>query len=473
MKQRYFKSQLMTAIFQAALYIFVFIAFFLLLSVTNPQIINMSRTAAITMATFAIVLFILTNVYGGYKLGVTKARSVFFSILISVVMTDIVTYIQLQIMNVNPANNPHLILFGEDFMLFCLILILQTLIIYLFVKLGHVLYFNINPPERCCIVASSQEQADHIAEKINSFTQKYKLCDVVHYNCDDLFDTIRDHDVVFLSGIPDTEEAQIEAFCYKYGKTMYLLAELEDVIISSSSQVVIDDTPFLFTHRVEPSLTQLLLKRVMDIVISAVGILVLSPLMLAAAISIRLTSKGPILYRQERATLNGKVFKIIKFRTMYEQADDCRGESACENDARITRAGRVLRKYRIDELPQLFNVFMGDMSVVGPRPEMLENVDRYTREVPEFEYRNKMKAGLTGQAQIDGKYNTSPKDKVILDLLYIEKFSLSLDIKLMLRTITVFFRHDSTEGFQTRKKPSPMKMRIRPRSMENQQKPEA
>jgi len=467
MKKRYFQSQLVATIFQAALYLLVFVAFFLLLSVTNPQIINMSRTAAITMATFAIVLFILTNVYGGYKLGINKPRSVFFSILISVVMTDIVTYIQLQIMNVNPANNARLILFGEDFFLFCLILLIQTAVIFFFVKLGHIFYFRINPPERCCIIASSQEQADHIAEKINSFTQKYKLCDVLHYNCDDVYETIRDHDVVFLSGIPDTEEAQIEAFCYKHGKSMYLLAELEDVIISSSSQVVIDDTPFLFTHRLEPTLIQRFLKRAMDIVISSVGILALSPLMLAAGISIRLTSKGPVFYRQARATLNGKVFNIIKFRTMYEQAGDCQSESACENDARITRAGRVLRKYRIDELPQLFNVFTGDMSIVGPRPEMLENVDRYTREVPEFVYRNQMKAGLTGQAQIDGKYNTSPKDKVILDLLYIEKFSLSLDIKLMLRTITVFFRHDSTEGFQTLKKPSPMKMRIRSRNAEN------
>ena len=467
MKNRYFQSQLLATVFQSALYLFVFAAFFLLLSVTNPQIINMSRTAAITMATFAVVLFILTNVYGGYKLGINKPRSVFFSILISVVMTDIVTYIQLQIMNVNPANNPHLILFGEDFLLFCLILLIQTSVIFFFVKLGHVFYFRINPPERCCIIASSQEQADHIAEKINSFTQKYKLCDVLHYNCDDLLETIQQHDVVFLSGIPDTEEAQIEAFCYKHGKSMYLLAELEDVIISSSSQVVIDDTPFLFTRRLEPTLTQRFLKRAMDIVISSIGILALSPLMLAAAVSIKLTSKGPVFYRQARATLNGEVFKIIKFRTMYEQADDCQVESACENDARITRAGRVLRKYRIDELPQLFNVFVGDMSMVGPRPEMLENVDRYTREVPEFVYRNQMKAGLTGQAQIDGKYNTSPKDKVILDLLYIEKFSLSLDIKLMLRTLTVFFRHDSTEGFQTLKQPSPMKMRIRPRNTEN------
>ncbi len=390
----------------------------------------------------------------------------FFSILISVVMTDIVTYVQLQIMNVNPYNNPHLILFGEDFLLFLIGVVLQTAFIYLFVKLGYFFYFKINPPERCCIIASSQEQADHIAEKIGTFVQKYKLCDVLHYNCDDLYETIDDYDVVFLSGIPDTEEARIKGYCYKHGKSMYLLAELEDVIVSASAQVVIDDAPFLYTRRVEPTLAQRFLKRVMDIVISAAGILLLSPLMIAAAVSIAATSKGPVFYRQERATINGRVFRIIKFRTMYDQADT-QAESASENDARITKPGRILRKYRIDELPQLFNVLLGDMSVVGPRPEMLENVDRYTREVPEFEYRNQMKAGLTGQAQIDGKYNTSPKDKIILDLLYIEQFSLTLDIKLMLRTLTVFFRHDSTEGFQTRKKHSPMPMRIRARGRDN------
>ncbi|MCE5342113.1 MAG: sugar transferase, partial [Eubacteriales bacterium] len=150
-------------------------------------------------------------------------------------------------------------------------------------------------------------------------------------------------------------------------------------------------------------------------------------------------------------TIGGKEFEIIKFRTMYQGACDVAAQSACLNDGRITTVGRLLRKYRIDELPQLFNVLIGDMSIVGPRPEMLENVDRYTQEVPEFEYRNQMKAGLTGMAQIDGKYNTSPRDKVILDLFYIENFSLMLDTKMILRTATVFFRRDSTEGFHLHK----------------------
>ncbi|HNW86259.1 MAG TPA: exopolysaccharide biosynthesis polyprenyl glycosylphosphotransferase [Candidatus Limiplasma sp.] len=451
MSRRYILSQVVKTVFQCLLYVTLFLSFFLPLSVTNPQIINLSRTAATTMATFAIVLVILTYVYGGYQLGIKKARSVFSSVLIAVLFADVFTYLQLEIMNVNPAKNHQLILFGEDFWLFCSAIVLQVGLIYLFVWLGYHFYFKINPPQKCCIVTSSQEQAQHIAEKIATFRQKYKLCDVLHYECADVHQTILNHDVVFLAGIPDTEEAELKSFCYKYGKTMYLLAELEDVITSTSEQSVIDDTLFLYIHRVEPSLVQRFIKRASDIVISVLGLIVTSPLMLLAALLIFLSHNGPIFFRQKRATIGGRVFNIIKFRTMYRNACDTAGSSACENDERITRVGRVLRKYRIDELPQLFNVLAGDMSIVGPRPEMLENVDRYTQEVPEFEYRKQMKAGLTGMAQIDGKYNTAPKDKVILDLLYIENFSLMQDAKLILRTATIFFRRDSTEGFHARK----------------------
>lgn len=459
MSKRYVLSQVVKTLFQGLLYLSLFLTFFLLLSNNNPQIINLSRTAATTMATFAIVLAILTYVYGGYQLGVKKARSVFSSIIIAVLLTDIATYLQLEIMNVNPAKNSHLLLFGEDFWLFSTAMLIQIGLIYLFVALGYHFYFKINPPQKCCVVTSSQEQAEHIAEKIATFRQKYKLCDVLHYDCKDVHETILNHDVVFLAGIPDTEEAELKSFCYKYGKTMYLLAELEDVITSTSEQSVIDDTLFLYIHRVEPSLIQRFVKRASDIVISLLGLVITSPFMLIAGLLIALTSHGPVFFRQKRATIGDKVFNIVKFRTMYVNASDAQGQSACENDNRITRVGKVLRKYRIDELPQLFNVLTGDMSIVGPRPEMLENVDRYTQEVPEFEYRKQMKAGLTGMAQIDGKYNTTPKDKVILDLLYIENFSLMLDAKLILRTVTVFLRRDSTEGFHTRKRTKCMAMR--------------
>ena len=452
MDKRYVLSQAVKTVFQCLLYVSLFLTFFLLMSITNPQVINLSRTAATTMATFAILLFILSLVYGGYQLGEKKARSVFSSLVIAIVMTDIASYLQLQIMNVNPANNDRLILFGPDFGLFILALLMQVGFIYLFVTLGFHFYFRINPPERCCIISSSQEQAQHIAEKIATFRQKYKLCDVLHYQCRDVHQAILSHDVVFLAGIPDTEEAQLKSFCYKHGKTIYLQAELDDVIISTSQQSVIDDALFLYIHRVEPTLIQRFVKRLMDVALSLIGLVIGSPLVIFAAVAIKLTSPGRLFFRQERATIGGRVFQIIKFRTMYENACESLGQSACENDGRITRVGRFLRKYRIDELPQLLNVLMGDMSIVGPRPEMLENVNRYTQEVPEFEYRNQMKAGLTGMAQIDGKYNTTPKDKVILDLLYIENFSLMMDLKLIMRTATIFFRRDSTEGFQAGRK---------------------
>ena len=451
MSKRYVLSQLMKTVFQFLLYVSMFLSFFLLLSITNPQIINMSRTAATTMATFSIILMILTYVYGGYQLGVKKARSVFSSLMIAIIISDVVTYLQLQIMNVNPANNDRLILFGEDFWLLCGAMVIQIALIYAFVALGYHFYFTINPPQKCCVITSSQEQAEHIAEKIATFRQRYKLNDVLHYQCEDVHHTILDHDVIFLAGIPDTEEAQLKSFCYKHGKTIYLLAELEDVIISTSQQSVIDDTLFLDIHRVEPTLMQRFIKRSSDIVLSVVGLIVSSPIMLVAGLAIAMSHNGSIFFKQKRATIGDKVFDIIKFRTMYMNACDAQGQSVCENDNRITKVGRILRKYRIDELPQLFNVLVGDMSMVGPRPEMLENVDKYTQEVPEFEYRKQMKSGLTGMAQIDGKYNTSPKDKVILDMLYIENFSLMLDAKLLLRTITVFFRRDSTEGFHHHK----------------------
>lgn len=461
--KRFMRTQLMKLTFQALLYLFLFAAFFAMLSITNPAILNLSRTAATTMATFAMVMLILTIVYGGFEIGVKKMRSVFASLSLTTFFTDIITYIQLQIMNVNPQNpdaNQYLMLGGEDLVLLLLAMLLQFGMIYFFVSLGYHFYFRINPPQDCCIVTSSQELAVHVAEKMNTFCQKYKLTDVVHYECSDVKETILKHEAVFLAGIPDTEEARLEAFCYKHNKTIYLLAELEDVIISTAQQSILDDTPFLYIHRTEPTLVQLFVKRLCDIVISFLGLILTSPIMLVTALLLKLSGNGSVFFHQKRATINGRVFEIVKFRTMYpDSRDEADLVSARKNDARVTPLGKFLRKYRIDELPQLYNVLCGEMSIVGPRPEMLENVDRYTREVPEFRYRQQMKAGLTGLAQIEGKYNTSPKDKAILDLLYIENFSLAYDWKLILRTLTIFFRRDSTEGFSEKRVKCP-KMRV-------------
>lgn len=450
-RKRFYATQLMKLVFQALLYIFLFATFFGMLSITNAAILNISRTAAATMATFTCSMLLLTTVYGGFEIDHKRKRTVFANLSLAAFFTDLITYVILQIMNTNPNNpeaNATIILWGEDLALMAGAFILQVGVIYFLVSMGFRCYYHINPVQDCCIITSSQELACHVAAKMSGFGRKFNLTEVVHYECPDLKATIHRHDVIFLAGIPDTEEAALQAYCYKHHKTIYLLAELEDVVISTAQQTIMDDTAFLYIRPMVPTLTQRFTKRACDIVISLIGLIVTSPVMLITYLLLRFSGNGSPFFRQKRATLNGMVFEIIKFRTMYE---DSANVSARENDDRVTPIGRFLRKYRIDELPQLFNVLRGEMSLVGPRPEMLENVDRYTREVPEFKYRQQMKAGLTGLAQIEGKYNTSPKDKAILDLLYIENFSLAYDFKLLLRTLTIFFRRDSTEGFHNRR----------------------
>ena len=182
------------------------------------------------------------------------------------------------------------------------------------------------------------------------------------------------------------------------------------------------------------------------------AILLFSPLMLVIAAAIKLEDGGPVLYKQKRVTRDGKVFDILKFRSMIVNAEK-EGQviPAVGNDPRITKVGSVIRKIRMDEIMQLFNILKGDMSVVGPRPERVEHVEKYSAEVPEWHFREKVKGGLTGYAQIFGKYNTSPYDKLRLDLMYIENYSFRFDLKLIIMTIRVLFSRESTEGFETQK----------------------
>ena len=192
-------------------------------------------------------------------------------------------------------------------------------------------------------------------------------------------------------------------------------------------------------------------KRLLDILISLFLIVILSPLMLIIAALIKIEDHGPVLFEQKRVGAGGRIFNIYKFRSMIVNAEaDGKPRPAVENDSRITKVGRIIRKTRIDELPQLFNILKGDISMVGPRPERVEHVKLYTKEIPEFSYRLMVPQGLTGYAQIYGKYNTSPKDKLLLDLFYIEQQSLLMDIKIFMLTIKTVFTPESTEGFATK-----------------------
>ena len=225
--------------------------------------------------------------------------------------------------------------------------------------------------------------------------------------------------------------------------------KISDVIIRSSEMLHLFDTPLLLARNSGLSIEQRFIKRTIDLVFSGIILVIASPFMLIAAVMIKTYDHGPVFFKQKRYTIDRKEFYVYKFRSMIVDAEkDGVARLATKNDSRITPVGNILRKTRLDELPQLFNVLKGDMSLVGPRPERPEIAQEYEKETPEFAFRLKVKAGLTGYAQVYGKYNTTAYDKLKLDLMYIENYSLLSDIKLIIMTFKIMFMKESTEGLE-------------------------
>ena len=245
---------------------------------------------------------------------------------------------------------------------------------------------------------------------------------------------------------PDTRR-EIVSYCYRTGREALLLPDMSDVMLFSAAPMVMGDSLVYDLKTEGMDRTYRTIKRLTDIVVSVLGLVILSPLMLFTAIAVKAQDGGPVFYRQERLTRGGKRFMLTKFRSMIVNAESATGAVlAGKEDERITKVGRFIRATRIDELPQLWNILMGDMSLVGPRPERPEFYEIFCREYPEFEYRLKVKAGLTGYAQLYGKYNTTFAEKARLDMYYIQHASLLWDLQLMFYTLKIIFIRESTEG---------------------------
>ncbi len=431
-------------VLKATLYVLLIGTFFVIFGTKFEWILHPSRTAAVTFVTFCVLEAALIAVYGGYLIGRLKSKPIVMSISLATLITDVVTHLQLCIMNVNENNNSRFVYEAPH--LLVLVMIIQVALIIFSAYFGNYVYFTINSPEKCCVITSSLESLNSIMPKIVKYKKQYNVTEMVHYSSKDVFDIINDHDTIFLYDIPAKEKILLNEYCYAKNKNIYYNFEMNDVVMLGAKAAVLDDKPLVSAVVRDLTLEQKVVKRTMDIIISGLGLLVLSPVMLLCAALIKLEDGGHVFFRQTRATKGGKLFKVYKFRTMKEAGSI--NKSVTSDDDRITKVGKYLRKFRIDELPQLINIIKGEMSVVGPRPEMIENVDKYTEDLPEFAYRLRVKGGLTGYAQIAGKYNTSPKDKLVLDLMYIEKYSLWLDFKLILQTVTVLLKaSDSTEAF--------------------------
>lgn len=429
-----------------ALYASVFVCFFGIMSIPNPQLLRLSRTSGVTILTFIAVGFGMISAYGTYDIGKRKSKPIIASLMLATMITDVVTYLQLSIMNTNAANNATFRL--ESVGLLICVVFLQFVIINIFVYGGNFLYFHINEPEKCCIITSSADSFRQIAHAVKVFHKQYRITEIIDYRDENVFKSILKCEAIFIYDVPVKERTELIEYCYRNMRDIYFSPEIADIVEINSKHVILDDISLINLGVKELSIEQRVVKRAMDIVLSLFMLILSSPIWLICAAAIKINDGGKIFFKQKRATKNGRVFEVYKFRTMKENVDNY---SAVAEDDRITKVGKTLRKYRLDELPQLLNILSGDMSLVGPRPEMLENVYLYTKDYPEFEYRLRVKAGLTGYAQIAGKYDTSPKYKLVLDLMYIENYSILRDIKLLLQTLIVFFKPDSTQAFDTEK----------------------
>ena len=392
------------------------------------------------MVTFVVLGTALLSVYGGYAIGKQKSKPIIHSMVLATIITDLITYLEFCIMNASPANNYAFRFAAPEILL--LIVVLQVIFIIIWAYVGNYIFFTMNPPEQVCIITSSKKSLNQVLPKIRKYKKQYQVKDIIDYTSEDIYLAIDRNDTVFLYDVPVRERTYLIEYCYDHMKNIYYNPEICDVVAVNAKHVVLDDKSFVSLVIKDLSFEQRFVKRMIDLLLSTLGLIISSPILIISAVAIKICDHGPVFFKQKRATKDGRIFEVYKFRTMKEHVENV---SAKEDDDRITSVGKVLRKTRMDELPQIFNILKGDMSIVGPRPEMMENVLKYTRELPEFAYRLRVKAGLTGYAQIVGKYNTSPKDKLFLDLMYIENYSIWLDIKLIFQTLIVFLKTDSTE----------------------------
>lgn len=423
-----------------------FLAFFGMFGVLYPFLLRPSRTAVITSITFFVVYVLMTLVYGGLDLGKRKSKMILFSYVIKLLVTDLLTHLFLCVMNVTVVHGG-VFVYEAPWLLVCVYAVQLTLM-GLLAYIGNGIYFHFNAPAKCLVVKRPYDSAADLTRRVSKLKRQYcieRVCDITQR---DLLRRIDEVDAVFLYNLSTAERAPLVEYCFQKRKEIYYSVELQDIVAFGGEQVIFDDKPMVHYGVKGLTFEQRIFKRAMDIAVSGLGLLLVSPIMLITALAIKLEDHGSVFYRQPRLTYAGREFNVLKFRSMREDAGSDH-HSVTKDDDRITRVGRVIRKFRIDELPQLINILKSDMSLVGPRPEMVENVRKYTEDLPEFAYRLRAKAGLTGMAQIYGKYNTSPADKLAMDLTYIEHYSIWLDIKLLLRTVLVLFTpDDSTEAFE-------------------------
>ena len=329
-----------------------------------------------------------------------------------------------------------------------IITVLQIAVIVLWASFFQWIYSKMFPPRKMILIYG-ERPAFGLMNKIRTRDDKYNICETVNVKrgMEYVASRIQDYDSVIIGDIPCQARNHILKYCFEHSIRTYILPKISDIMLRGADDINLFDSPLLLARNQGFTFEQKVLKRTMDIVLSLVGIILSSPLMLLTALAILIQDGAPVIHKQTRLTMGGKEFCVYKFRSMIKDAEkDGVARLSAEKDVRVTPVGKIIRRVRLDELPQLFNILKGDMSLVGPRPERPQVAAEYREYMPEFDYRLKVKGGLTGFAQIYGKYNTTPYDKLKLDLMYIENYSFRLDLKLIFMTVKILFMKESTEG---------------------------
>ena len=392
---------------------------------------------------YAMIIYLFTSLYGGFKIGYLRLMDVLYSQLLSLFCSNVIAYLQICMISRDYLTPKPLLIMT----------VVQVVIILLWVLICKTIYAIVYPPRQMLLIYDDQSPKD-IMSKLGTRSDKYNICDVMHLDegLDNICDNLKNYEAVLIYDISAYERNVILKRCFDLSVRTYVTPKISDILLIGSDSIHLFDTPLLLSRNKGLSADQLMFKRIMDLLITIPVTIILMPLFLVIAFLIKVYDGGPVLYSQERLTIDGKVFKIYKFRSMCINSEKDGAQLARKGDDRITPVGRVLRALHFDEFPQVINIIKGDMSLVGPRPERPEIAAEYQKIIPEFNFRLKVKAGLTGYAQVYGKYNTTPYDKLKLDLTYIENYSLWLDVKLILLTFKILFQKENTEGIDAHQK---------------------
>lgn len=391
----------------------------------------------VVVALYAVLYMIFGRVYGGFWISLNRISESVYSQALAVMMTSGIMYVvtfllERQLPNIWPVIAAFAV---------------QLVLSGLWSMAAHVAYYMLFPATKTIIVYDERQGMEKLIQDYG-FEKKFTVIKTLKVEqCIANIDLLHNAQTVFVSGVHSHERNIILKYCVEHGIMMYLVPRIGDVLMSGAQQMHMFHLSMLRVGRYNPSPWHTIAKRTFDVVSAGALFLVISPLILITAIAIK-TDGGPVFYKQRRLTQDGKEFDVLKFRSMRVDAekDGVARLSTGDKDDRITKVGHFIRKVRIDELPQLLNIIGGSMSVVGPRPERPEIARQYVKEMPEFSLRLQAKAGLTGYAQVYGKYNTTPYDKLQMDLMYISNPSFWEDLRIIFATIKILFVPESTEG---------------------------